>query len=675
MNTATPHNGIRKRRVFFLAFLAFLLTPLVLPVLAGAQKKTEARTPARPKSEAKAADARKVRIVPQIPHARRDVKNRVILERADRLTRQENEAYMVVAGKVKFSKGPMLMYCDSAHYYPDEGSMDAFGNVKMEQGDTLFVYADELNYSGPMDIAYLYGYEKTRPVRLINRDVKLETDVFTYDLFNEYGYYTTNGILTDAKNRLVSVEGEYIPSTKEANFYTNVHLTSLSEEDTLDIYTDTLFYNTTTHLAEFYSPTEIINAQGTINSTQGNYNTNADVAEFFAHSLVRTNRGTTLEGDTLFYDRKSGIGEAFGNMALVDSVRQSTLRGDYGYYDENLDSAYVTGHAEALEYSRGDTLFMHGRQITSVVRVNDVCVDPGNDSVPPTYAPDSTHIISAWPRVRFYRIDMQGVCDSMSFVERDSMLYMHYHPVVWSDNQQVFGNMIMVHLNDSTVDRAILPDFAFTAQKLEEDIYNQLTGKKMTAYFEGGHMRRVELDGSVEAIFFPEENDSTINKMVYVQSSYLTAWMKENAIERMKMWPESTGKATPLYLARRSMLLLSKFEWFEELRPLDPADIFYIPPEMDAIMANAVKGEIPVDEKEKALKAFSASQASQKPPQPKPMTDPAPETPDEAEAEIASEAEENTESASGDMPENDPTSEPVATPDEPENPEMTENPE
>jgi hypothetical protein len=579
LNT-NSHNKTLKRRALFLAFLAFMLTPLVLPTLAAV---TKGKPKPAPIAHSKVT-TNKVRIAPTIPSASRARGNRVILERADVLHKEQIDSFMIVSGSVKFSKGPMLMFCDSAHYSPTTGSLDAFGNVHMEQGDTLFVYGDELNYDGVREIAYLYSYLPTKPVRLINRDVKLETDVFTYDIYNEYGYYNTGGVLTDKKNRLTSTEGEYIPSTKEANFYNNVYLKSLSEKDTLDIYTDTLYYNTNTHEADFFSPTTIFNGQGTIYSTEGTYNTDSNVGNLYSHSKVVMNRGTTLEGDTLYYDRKTGIGEAFSNMVLVDSARQSTLKGNYGYYNELLDSAYVTGKALAMEYSRGDTLYMHGRHITSILRMDSIKTMV--DSIEKVEM-DTTHVMTAWPRVRFYRSDMQGLCDSMVFVERDSTLHMFRHPIVWSDDRQIFGNIINVHLNDSTVDRAELPDFAFTAQKLEDDIYNQLTGKKMVALFENGELSQVDVSGSVEAIFFPEENDSTINKMVNVQSSFLTAWMKDRQMRRMKMWPESSGQATPLYLAKRSMLLLSKFQWYESLRPKDPDDVFVVSDEMEALMTES----------------------------------------------------------------------------------------
>ena len=609
-------NARRWRRTTVLALLAFLLLPALAMATGAVQRRT---TP-------KVGHAPRLQAVPTIAGKPRTSANKVVLEKADRLFKKDLDPYMVVVGQVHFSKGPMQMYCDSAHYYPETSSFDAFGNVRMEQGDTLFVYADELNFDGPGEIAYLFGPDPEKPVRLINRDVTLTTDIFTYDLVSELGYYNTGGTLTDRNNRLTSVEGEYLPPTKEANFYDDVHLHSLRPNETLDIYTDSLFYNTVSHVASFTSPTKIINNDGIINSSDGTYNTDTGEGKLYRHSSVRTisnnvrRGGTVLAGDTLIYDRRTGIGEAFGNMSITDSVKQSKLSGDYGYYNEIIDSAYVTGRALAMEYSEGDTLYMHGTYITSVLHVDTVrkeiktkvpapaAADSAlldslmsdtlaTDSIEQKFIEkveiqetvDSTHIVTAWPRVRFYRTDMQGLCDSMVFIQRDSCLYMHRHPIVWNEGQQIFGNSIIVHVNDSTVDRANLPDFGFIAQEIEPGFYNQLTGKKMNAYFVGGQIDRLEVDGSVQAIFFPEESDSTINKMTQVESSFLNAWFKDGNIRRMKMWPASNGTVTPLYLARRSQLLLPKFEWYAPLRPTSPLDVFVVPKEMEELMQQAPK--------------------------------------------------------------------------------------
>ena len=518
-------------------------------------------------SPSSGAQAQQGRIRPTVPTANRYQPGKVFLEHADRLSLDSrNPDYQVLNGNVLFRRGDMFMSCDSAYFYDKIGSLQAFGSVKMEQGDTLFVFADELNYDGPTELAILYA-NPGKKVRLINRDVKLETDIFQYDMGIDLGYYEVGGVLTDKQNRLESLQGEYSPTTKDAVFSTGVVLTSPSENDTLMMYTDTLLYSTATHIAEIICPTEIVGKDGVIYSSSGIYNTNTGSSDLYDRSTVKTSNGNTLTGDTLFYDRNKGYGEAFGDMVLVDSAHQSTLKGDYGFYNELTDSAFVTGRALAMEYSRVDTLFMHGDTIQAY-----------------TLHEDSTHVTNVYHKVRFWRVDVQGICDSLSFHERDSVLYMYRHPIVWSGKRQIFGNEINLHLNDSTVDWALLPDFGFMAEHVEEELYNQLSGKVMKAFFEDSDLKHLDVDGNVIAIMVPQENDSTYNKIVNMESSFLKADFNKRAIERAVIWPEVTGNVTPLFLAKKSIFYQPKFKWYESVRPKDKDDIFVVPPEMEALL-------------------------------------------------------------------------------------------
>ncbi len=508
-------------------------------------------------------------IKPTIPSANRHTEGRVFLERADKLLMDEKVSteYQVLIGNVQFRKGDMFMFCDSAHFYEASSSLNAFGNVRMEQGDTLFVYADELDYNGADELATFYG-DDINPVRLINKDVELETYTFYYDIASNIGYYDNEGKITDAENQLTSGYGQYSPDTKDAEFREHVVLNDIEEKD-FRMTTETLLYNTGTHIARIISPTTIVTDSATVYSSNGIYNTDMGFSELFDRSLIVTEGGNTLTGDTIYYDQKAGFGEAFGNMVLTDSVRQTMLEGNYGCYFEKQDSAFATNRARILEYSKGDTLYMHGDTIRSYV-LHD----------------DSTHVMTAYPRVRFWRVDIQGLCDSLSFMERDSTLYMHRHPIVWNEARQIFGNVIYVHFNDSTVDWAKLPEFGFTAEHVGEEFYNQLSGKEMLATFVDGNMRRLDVSGNVEVVLLPEESDSTINKIVNSESSFLTANFSAGPmqVERIKMWPDVTGTATPLYLAKKSIFYLSNFQWYEALRPKDKDDIFNIPPEMEALL-------------------------------------------------------------------------------------------
>lgn len=525
--------------------------------------------------------------------AAKDARDVVVLDRADRLHKEQIDTFMIVSGNVRFIKDGMTMDCDSAHYVSETGSFQAFGNVRMEQGDTLFIYSDELDYDAPAQVAFLYA-DPGKVVRMINRDVTLETDVFRYDIAYEIGSYNTGGVLYDSQNRLTSIEGEYLPASKDANFYNDVHLVSLGREDTLEIFSDSLFYNTVSHISRINSPSRIINRRGTIYTSEGLYDTDLDTAALYRRSIVVSPNGRTLTADTIFYNRRDGVGDCYGTMVMTDSVRQASLTADYGFFNQITDSAYATGRLLIKEYSNEDTLYLHARQINAR-RLLDTVIIPaipadtlaGTPEIPETFRIDTTHVADLWPRVRFYRSDMQGVCDSMRVTSVDSTLRMYIHPVVWNAEQQIFGNLIELHLNDSTIDEARLPDFGLISQQIYDTYYNQLAGKQIIARLDNGQLRQLDINGNVEMIMYPEEADSTFNKMVTAQSSFLTARFKDNNPEFIKMWPNTPGSATPLFLVRRSQLFLPKFRLFKGIRPVSPADVMIIPEAMERLMEEA----------------------------------------------------------------------------------------
>lgn len=560
MKSSADDNEKKSLRHGRVAILLCLLGVLAPSVLIGGPVTEKVKLPVSQK-------AKRIPVKPTIPDVDRKRDGRVFLERADRLWMDEriSTEFQMVTGNVMFRKGDMFMYCDSANFYEGTGSMQAFGNVRMEQGDTLFVYADELDYQGDTEFATFYG-DGPSPVKLINRDVTLTTYIFYYDVAANLGYYDNEGTITDAENRLESGYGEYNPDTKEAEFREHVVLQDIAGED-FKMTTELLRYNTDTHIANIVSPSVIVTDSATVYSSNGWFDTEAEISELYDRSLVVTNRGNTLTGDTIFYDHTAGFGQSWGGMVLTDSIRQTSLEGDYGCYYETPDSSFATGRARIMEYSRQDTLYLHGDTIRTFLLPED-----------------STHVMTAYPKVRFWRVDVQGICDSLSFMERDSIMYMHRHPIVWNEERQVFGNIINVHFNDSTADWAKLPDFGFLAEHVDEEFYNQLSGKEMLAQFDNGNLRQLDVSGNVEVISLPEENDSTYNKIINSESSFLQAIFNGDKLERMTMWPEVTGTVTPLYLAKKSLFYLSNFKWYDALRPKDKDDIFNYPEGMDDLL-------------------------------------------------------------------------------------------
>ena len=456
----------------------------------------------------------------------------------------------ILIGNVAFRHDSVYMYCDSACFYEKTNSLEAFDNVKMVQGDTLFLYGDYLFYDGNTQIAQV-RYN----VRMENKNTTLLTDSLNYDRIYNLGYYFDGGTLMDEENVLTSEWGEYSPATKISVFNYDVKL--VNPKFTLT--SDTLRYSTATKIANILGPSDIVSDANHIYSELGFYNTQIGQAELLDRSVL-TNEGKRLTGDSLFYDRVKGYGEAFDNVIMTDTVNKNMLTGDYCYYNELTKYAFATKKAVAVDYSQGDSLFMHADTLQMY-----------------TYYLNTDSMFRetrAYHKVRMYRADVQGVCDSLVFSSKDSCLIMYYDPILWNNNQQLLGEKIMIYMNDSTIDWAHIQNQALSVEQLDSTSYNQVTGKEMKAWFQGGEMRKVDVIGSVRLVYYPMESDSTLIGMNVSETSLLNMFLENRKMKKMIMSPKSNGTLYPMLQRPPEKMKLDNFVWFDYIRPLDKEDIF-----------------------------------------------------------------------------------------------------
>ena len=454
----------------------------------------------------------------------------------------------ILNGDVCFRHDSSYMYCDSAYFFEQTNSLEAFSNVRMEQGDTLFVYGDYLFYDGNTQVAYL-----RENVRMENGQVTLFTDSLNYERIPNIGYYFEGGLIVDSLNQLSSFYGQYSPETKLAVFNDSVRL----ENTDFTLYSDTLHYDTQSKIATILGPSVIVSDSGTIHTSRGWYDTVNNTSLLLDQSQVESGE-KILIGDSIFYNRDTGMGEVYGNMSLIDTAQHVTLQGEYGYYNEQTGYAFATDSARFLEYSQGDTLFLHADTLQMVTVVSIY------------------REIKAYYGVRFYRTDMQGVCDSMQFNTRDSVLYMYTEPVLWNEQYQLYGDTIAIYMNDSTIEYAHVIQFAFAAQHVDSSYYNQLKGNDLKAYFEGQAVHQIDVAGNAESIFYPLEKDGAKVGMNETKSGFLTIWVKDNKLDKLKIWPSPVGTMTPIPDLKPDQKMLKDFYWFDYLRPKNKDDIYEV---------------------------------------------------------------------------------------------------
>lgn len=482
---------------------------------------------------------------------------RVHLVHADKLyyNMRENPLAQILVGNVQFSHEGTLMYCDSALYYEASNSFDAYGHVRMVQGDTLTLTGEVLYYDGMDQLA------KVREnVVLRHRGTTLYTDSLDYDRLYSLGYFFDGGRLVDRQSQLTSDWGEYSPQTREAIFNYNVVLVNplppARAKSTL--VTDTLHYNTGTGVAVALGPSNIDHGQNHIYTEHGVYNTRTDHSYVLDRSILQ-NGYKHVVGDSVTWDGKEKICRAYGNAIYTDTLNRNKFSGNYIMYNDSLGYAEAADSAMVMDYSQGDTLYAHADSFfLHTIYAN-------TDSM--------YRMLFAYPRVRAFRKDIQAVCDSLVYNGRDSLAVMYKDPIVWQGNQQLLGEKIMVWHNDSTVDSAHVVNQALSVERLDSVHYNQVSSNEMYAYFRDGDINMTEANRNVYVVYYPYDDDSLMIGMNYVESSLMRMWLKERKVSRIWM-PAATGTMYPLSQAPADRRFLNNFAWFDYIRPKDPQDIF-----------------------------------------------------------------------------------------------------
>lgn len=463
----------------------------------------------------------------------------------------EANAAQRLSGNVVFRHGGMTMYCDSALLYEASESFDAYGHVRIVQGDTLELTGDVLHYYGENLMA-----EMRYNVVMTHRNQILKTDSLNYDRLYNVSYYFEGGRLIDGTSVLESDWGEYHTDTKQSVFNYNVVLT---DED-FKLVTDTLHYDTQTKWSKAIGPTNIYSNGDRIYTELGYYNTQSEQARLYDRTMA-FGRDRIMSGDTVYYDKTTGMMEAFNNISCEDTKNKNILTGDYCIYFEQTGEAMATKRALARDFSQGpDTLYVHA----DTIRMFTYNID--TDSV--------YRKLHGYFHVRAYRTDVQAVSDSLVYTSKEGKLTLYKDPIVWSDTKQVLGEEINVYMADSTIDSIYVERQALMVEQLDSVHFNQVTSHEMHSYYVNGEMKENHAVGNVLTIFYPLEKDSTILYSNYLETSILKMFMKERKLDRL--WAPASPVAVlyPIGMAPPERTRLHNFAWFDYIRPLNKEDIY-----------------------------------------------------------------------------------------------------
>lgn len=445
-------------------------------------------------------------------------------------------------GKVKFKQKETIMTADSVYRYKETDLLEAFGNVRINQADTVTITGNHALYDGNKRTAKMTGNVVMKDPRMT-----LTTPSLDYDLNARTAVYTEGGVIVDPENRLESRIGSYDVTSKMYAFQKDVQVTTKDYKIT----SENMKYNTLSKIVYFQGPTIIKGKQGDLYAEEGNYNTLTKISNFGRNAYILTEE-YRLGGDKLFYDQNTGYGYAEQNVTLRSLKDDVTIRGQVGRYWRERGEAKVYGGGAVMEtVLDNDTLFLSADTLYSRE----------------AKAPDSVSMVFAYPNVKIYKSDLQGKADSLSYNRTDSVMHLNVKPVLWSDGSQIVSDTIHITLRNETIDRMDLYSNAFIASEDTLKNYNQVKGRDMVAFFRDGDIRRVNVSGNGESLYYALQGDTLVTGMNKAICSDIVLKFGEDKLKTISFLVQPDASFIPPHELKEEDEMLPGFKWLSELRP------------------------------------------------------------------------------------------------------------
>jgi lipopolysaccharide export system protein LptA len=550
-------------------------------------------------------------IVAQITTLDNTTKIEIIHANSIRLiTLDDSTSLRTLAGNAQVKQGNTKLSGDSIVVNSRTNIAEVFGNVHINDADTVNTYADYLRYVGAERIAYL-----KRGVRLTDGKVSLTTNDLVYNVATGIATYQGGGRVVNGSSVLTSTEAIYFSDTKDVLFKRQVHLV----DPKYNIVTDSLRYNTNFKVATLISPTVVKTKDGkVIRSKNGTYDLQTGIAQFYDRTLISDSKSSTI-ADKMFFDDKTGITILEGRAKYVDSVNHMIIIGDYIETNSKTASFLATKKPVVVIVKDKDSTYITADTLFSGLRKNDnsfntyttkkdtlknkmvlkdsataifskdsssinkdsiknyyINVDTINNKQILSKTPqDSIRYILGYAHVRIYNDSSQAVCDSMYYSTEDSVFRMFRNPIVWKEKNQITGDTMYLFTEKQQPKRVYVFNNSLVINQQNPAMYNQAGGRTLNAYFKNGKIDFARLKGSPsETVFYPQAEDSSYTGMNRTSGDVAEVYFLKEEIHKIKFINNVDGTMYPLNQIPADKKYLKNFKWEDKRRPKNKLELF-----------------------------------------------------------------------------------------------------
>ncbi len=473
------------------------------------------------------------------------------------------------------------MWCDEAIYYGKEDFIEAYGSVRVKQGDSINMTSKYVEYSGKTQLAYASG-----DVVLIDPDSKLYTDVLHFDRIKQQAYYNQKGrVVRDTSGTITSTVGRYYVNSKKYQFVDNVKL--INPEYEID--TERLDFYTESGYAFMFGPTTITSETSVIYCERGFYNTNNDTGHFVKKSKINYD-DRIVEGDSVYFNRNKNFASATNNITVTDTLNKSIIKGHYAEVFREKDSVFITKRALAITEQENDSIFMH----------SDTLMVTG---------PADERIIRGFYNAKMFKSNLSGKADSIHMNQKTGLTQLinfydvdadafskKEHPVLWYFESQITGDSIHLISNTKkeTLDSLKVFNSAFVISKDSlGDGFNQISGKVLYGLFENNELNTIDVIKNAETIYYLRNSENELVGIDKSKSGSIKIFISENQIDELRKINQIGGKTYPEEDFPEKEIKLKGFVWRNEERPKTVDDLFSDDPPLELVKIKGLESYIP----------------------------------------------------------------------------------
>ncbi|MBR9757120.1 MAG: hypothetical protein GYB39_03490 [Algicola sp.] len=476
------------------------------------------------------------------------------------------------------------MWCDQALLYSDEDFIEAYGNVKMKQGDTINMNAKYVEYSGQTKLAFASG-----DVVLTDPNSRLTTDTLYFDRVKQESFYKSGGtVVRDSSGTITSQIGRYYMNNSKYQFVQDVILV----HPDYNINTQQLDFYTETGHAYLYGPSTITTADSKTYCERGFYDT--ENKQGYGVKNTRIDYDSRIfEGDSMYFDNNRSFASASNNIKVTDTANNSLIKGHYAEVYKNKDSVFITKRALAITVQEKDSVYMHA------------------DTLMVTGTPEN-RITRAFKNVKLYKSDLSGKADSIHVNHKSGLTQLinlaHLNsqdafaskrrPILWNEGNQMTGDTIHIISNPKTekIDSLLVFYDAFLISKdtISEDNYNQIKGKELVGLFnEKNKLKQVDLIKNAESIFFSRNDKQELIGIDKAKSGRIRINFLNGEMVRFSRYNQIDAKIYPESAFPKNARKLRGFVWREDERPKSVDDLFSDDPPLDLPVIKGLDAYVP----------------------------------------------------------------------------------